>query len=133
MCSANSVKCFHRNKAPLPLIHYEQVLEGFVYIQLPPPPPLFLRFLLFSCHVAVSYLFCGSPSPILSRPPTSKETNAPQPSAIDMCKFAPVCTLSTAYMFLCVIECLRVWCVYIEKEGCYGRLILHILICLFII
>lgn len=99
-----------------PVAHSLQVLQEFIRH---PPPPDWL-----SCPLAASYLFCGSPSPFLSQPPTSRETNTPHPSSetcaysIYVCFGFCVCTCAcfTAYMFLCVFAYVcAYWCLFIQN------------------
>lgn len=116
--STNRVECFHRNKGVQPLVRYKRSWMGLLLFNSTTPP-------CYPCAFSLSTvmwlpLTC-SVELFLSKPHTSRES-APLPHVCNMC----VC--SSAHMCICV-------CVWLHRKagGRFVCLILHILVCLFII
>lgn len=67
-----------------------------------------------TCSVeAPAHSYLTLPLPKKPTHPSPKQSNR----HVLSCSCVLTCTLSTLYMFLCVFECLRLWCVYTRKEG----------------
>ncbi len=117
MCSANSVKCFHRNKATLSVIHYKQVLEGFAHI---PPSLTMLSLLQLSFGSLLLVLWKTRPILISACHFHRNQCMPALHRAIETCVY---CMCVCVYLFLCahahMLHCIHVsMCIWLPARVC---------------